>query len=291
MMSILRLLLTVCLLLAATGVPAQTLQNVPALTQRVTDLAGILDPSVQSALEQKLRSLEQQTGSQLAVLIVRSTQPEAIEQYSIRVVDAWKLGRDKIDDGVLLLVASDDRKVRIEVGYGLEGALPDARAHQIIERIIKPHFASGDFGGGLSAAADAIAAAIRGESLPLPRKEATTASGVENLLPIILIIAFVIGIPFKRALGLLPGALATGGIAGLVAWLLLGALGVAALAAIVTFLLSLITGTGPGRWSNGGGFGGGLGGGGFGGRGGGGFGGGFGGGGGGFGGGGASGGW
>ena len=276
-----RVFLSVCLLLTALGVSAQAVQKVPALTQRVTDLADVLGPSEQSALEAKLTLIEQQTGSQLAILIVPTTQPEAIEAYSIRVVDAWKLGRNKVDDGVLLLVATGDRTARIEVGYGLEGALPDARASRIISTILAPQFAAGNYSAGLNAAVDAIAAVIKGEELPLPPQSQSRATPVENLLPIVLIIAVVLGAPLKRVLGLLPGALATGGIAGFVTWLLVGAIGAAVLAGIAGLVVSMLMTGGAGRWSSGGGFGGG----------GGGFGGGFGGGGGGFGGGGASGRW
>ena len=106
---------------------------VPALTQRVTDLTGTLDAQQQAALESRLAQFEQQGGSQIAILIVPTTQPEAIEQYSIRVVDQWKLGREEVDDGILILVAKDDRQMRVEVGYGLEGAIPDAIANRIVD--------------------------------------------------------------------------------------------------------------------------------------------------------------
>lgn len=287
-MPLARALFAASLLLATANALAQPLQSVPVLKQHVTDLAGALRPDEQAALESRLQALDQQTGGQLAVLIVRTTQPEAIEAYSIRVVDAWQLGRSEFDDGVLLLIASDDRAARIEVGYGLEGALPDARAYRIINDILVPRLAAGDVSGGINAAAEAIASAIEGEDLPGPQQPQTIPTEIENLLPIILVIAFMIGIPLKRALGPFVGALATGGVAGFVAWLLVGVIGAALLAGFAGFLVSLMARGGPGRWSNGGGFGGG-----FGGRGRGRFGGsgGFGGGGGGFGGGGASGRW
>ena len=149
---------------------------VPALTQRVTDLTGTLDAQQQAALESRLAQFEQQGGSQIAILIVPTTQPEAIEQYSIRVVDQWKLGREEVDDGILILVAKGDRQMRVEVGYGLEGAIPDAIANRIVDEIIAPHFRQGDFYGGLAAAVDQLARLIEGESLPAPQVRSQGAS-------------------------------------------------------------------------------------------------------------------
>jgi uncharacterized protein len=281
------------LLLFGSAAWPQQLTDVPALGERVTDVAGVLSEADRSSLTARLAQLEAETGAQLVVLIVDTTAPEAIEQYSLRAVESWRLGREAVDDGVLLLVAVRDRNMRVEVGYGLEGALPDARARRIISEVITPHFRRDDFAGGISAGADAIAAAIRGEDLPPPRESVRDGRpDVFNLLPVILVVAVVLGTPLKRMLGLLPGAAATGGIAGVVSWLLVGAAGAAILAGLVAFAVSLLSIGGPGRWSSGGGFGRGGFGGGFGGRGGfGGGGGGFSGGGGSFGGGGASGRW
>ena len=281
------------LLLFGAAAWPQQLADVPALRERVTDVAGVLSEAERSSLTARLAQLEAETGAQLVVLIVDTTAPEAIEQYSLRAVESWRLGREAVDDGVLLLVAARDRNMRVEVGYGLEGALPDARAKRIISEVITPHFRRNDFAGGIGAGVDAIAAAIRGEDLPPPRESVRDATpDVFNLLPVILVIAVVLGTPLKRILGLLPGAAAIGGIAGVVSWLLVGAAGAAILAGLVAFVISLLSIGGPGRWSSGGGFGRGGFGGGFGGRGGfGGGGGGFGGGGGSFGGGGASGRW
>jgi uncharacterized protein len=288
-MRLTRLLLGLWLLLAAHTAVAQPLQDVPVLRERVTDLTGTLSADAQAGLTATLAQLERDTGSQLAVLVVPSTAPEDIAAYAIRVVDAWKLGREQIDDGVLLLVARDDRRIRIEVGYGLEGAIPDARARQIIDDIIAPYFRRADYAGGINAGADAIATLIRGEQLPAPVASSPVAnSSLEAVLPVLVIVALVLGSLLRRSLGNFPGAAATGAITGGIAWLLLGVLGAALFAGVLAFFICLLGGGGPGRWSNrsghGGGFGGGFG------RGGG-FGGGFGGGGGGFGGGGASGGW
>src|SRR5271156_5810438 len=141
---------------------------VPPLTGRVVDQTGTLSSGDIASLTQKLRDFEARKGSQVAVLIVPTTAPETIEQYSIRVAEAWKIGRKKVDDGAILVVAKDDRKLRIEVGYGLEGALTDVTSKRIIDEIITPKFKSGDFAGGISAGVDRIIGVIDGEPLPPP---------------------------------------------------------------------------------------------------------------------------
>ena len=284
-------------LLVAVPVTAQPLAAVPPLTARVTDLTGTLTADQAASLDAKLRAFEQSKGSQVAVLIVPTTQPEEIEQYSIRVVEQWKLGRKKVDDGVIVVVALNDRKVRIEVGYGLEGALPDATANRIIQGDIVPQFRRGDYYGGISTGVDRILRVIEGEPLPEPELNPPSRGvpGLFNLLPFLLIFALVGGSILRRFLGRVGGAIATGGVVGLLTWLLLGILGIAALAGFVAFMFSIGGGSGGSGGGNGWssrGHGGGLGfPGGFGGGGGFGRGGGFSGGGGGFGGGGASGGW
>lgn len=254
---------------------------VPALATRVTDLTGTLSTEQRSALEEKLLTLETQKGSQIAILLIPTTQPETIEAFSIRVVDKWKLGRKKIDDGVMLLIAKDDRKVRIEVGYGLEGALPDLIAKRIITEDISPHFKQGDFYGGIVAGITRIDAVIQGEELPSPQQKSNPSPSIDSYLPFLIFLALISGAIFRRLFGTFPGALINGGIIGIVTTLFGGGLMFAVIFGIVAFFFALIRG-------NGGGFGGG----GYGG--GGGFssgGGGFSGGGGGFGGGGASGDW
>ncbi len=205
---------------------AQNLPTVPKLSARVTDLTSTLSASDKATLESKLQALEQRKGSQVAVLIVATTAPEAIEQYSIRVVEAWKLGRaavlgKKVDDGVLLLVAKDDRKVRIEVGYGLEGSITDALAKRIISEQITPRFRSGDFVGGINAGVDKLTGLIEGAGLPdavkAPNSGGSTSSTAEDdllgtLLPI-LVIAFFSSMIFGRIFG----SLATGGAAAFLA--------------------------------------------------------------------------
>ncbi len=142
--------------------------EVPYLGGRVNDLAAMLSDSFEASLEPQLEALEQETGAQVVVLTVATLDGDPVEDFAIRVAETWQLGREGVDDGVLLLIARDERQVRIEVGYGLEGTLPDALAHRIITDLITPRFRAGDFDGGVEAAVEAIAAAIRGEDLPLP---------------------------------------------------------------------------------------------------------------------------
>jgi uncharacterized protein len=283
-----------CLFLVAAvfcvAVPAlaEPLRAVPRLEARVTDLTGTLGASDSALLESELALIERETGSQVAILLVDSTRPEAIEQYAIRVAEAWQLGRGGVDDGVLILAALDDRRMRIEVGYGLEGALPDARTNRIIDGTIAPHFREGRIADGLAAGVAAIAGALRGEALPEPATGQRGLPDVGGMLPILLIIGLTLGGALKRAFGALPGAAIAGGIVGVIAWFIVGIVVTACVAGVVAFLVVLFMSAGPGAWSSGRGYGGGFGGG-FGGSGGG--RGGFSGGGGRFGGGGASGGW
>jgi len=280
---------------------------VPPPTGPVIDLTSTLSGEQKGALERKLADFAQRKGSEIAVLIVPTTEPETIEQYGIRVADAWKPGRKDVEDGVLLLVAKEDRALRIEVGYGLEGAIPDAIANRIVEDIIVPRFKSGDFAGGIDEGVDRIIGVIDGEPLPPPQQQwrqhgpqgARGRPDFGAALPIVFILAFTLGAVLTRIFGRVGGAAITGGIAGIVAWIVVSSLTIAAFAGIVAFFLSMFARSSRGFWTNGGwggsgsgrrgGWGGGFGGGGFG-RGG--SGGGFGGwGGGGFGGGGASGRW
>jgi uncharacterized protein len=291
-------------LLAASTQPCQAqsgLQPIPKLEARVTDLTGTLTAEQQSTLEEKLRAFEARKGSQLAVLIVPTTRPEEIEQYSIRVVDQWKLGRKNVDDGALLIVAKDDRAIRIEVGRGLEGVLTDLTSHRIIEETITPLFRQGDFYGGINAGLDQMIRVVDGEQLPPPDvRWRSQPHGILGFLPFLFIAVLVGSAVLRGVFGRGLGSLLTGaGTAGLV-WLGGYAVALAVLAGGLALLFSAMSGFGGGRgWSSyprsggfGGGWGGGLGGGFGGGFGGGGFGGGgFGGGGGGFGGGGASGRW
>jgi len=297
-------LLLFALLGTVLSAPARVQVPVPPLSAAVTDLTGTLSAGQIADLDARLKTFSQQRGSQVAVLLVPTARPEAIEQFSIRVAEAWKIGRAGKDDGVILLVAKDDREMRIEVGYGLEGAIPDAIAKRIIAERITPRFREGDFYGGLSEGVTTIIKLIEGEKLPPPSAGAAgmdgdSAFGVAELFILVVGIIVTAGV-VRTLLGRTLGALAGGGLAGFVVWTVAGSLAVAVLAGMAGFLFALFTGMsgfgaagvggaggGRGRGISGrhGGWGGG--GGGFGGGGGG----GFGGGGGGFGGGGASGGW
>lgn len=255
---------------------------VPPLTQRVTDLTATLDAQQIKTLEARLAAFEAKKGAQLAVLIVPTTQPETIEQFGIRVVEAWKLGRKKVDDGGLLLVAKDDRALRIEVGYGLEGVLNDATAHRIVDEIIVPRFKRGEFYPGIESGMAAMMQVIDGEPLPPPRRSAASGKyDIESLLFIGFGLVVVVGGMLRAMLGRFPAAVLMGGALGGLAWLTVAPLLVALLVGLMAFVFVLLGGGGRGFGGYGGG---GFGGGSYGG-------GGFSGGGGGFGGGGASGRW
>jgi uncharacterized protein len=285
-----RLLCTVALLALLAAVPelhAQALQAIPPLDTRVTDLTGTLTAGQQAELEQKLRDFESRKGAQVAVLLVPTTQPEAIEQYSIRVVEAWKLGRKKVDDGALLIIAKDDHTLRIENGYGLEGVLTDAASNRIIADTMVPLLRQGQYFAAITAGVDQMIGLIEGESLPAPdRTWQGQRRGGWNVLPIALVGFFVLSGVLRTMFGRTVGSVLSGGGTGLFVYLLTQTIGLAIGVGVVSFLAALVLGLTGGGWSSGGrgGFGGGFGG--FGGFGGGGFGGGFGGGGGGFGGGG-----
>ena len=258
---------------------------IPPLTARVTDQTTTLTTEQNAILERTLQAFEARKGSQLAVLIVPTTSPETIEQYALRVAEQWKLGRKTIDDGAVLVVAKTDRALRIEVGYGLEGALNDATSKRIISETIAPRFKQGDFYGGITAGMDQIIRVIDGEPLPEPgRKQAGREAELAQYVPIIFMLALVGGGVLRSMLGRFPGALVTGAAVGGVAWWLIGALSIAFGAGVVALLFTLLSGGMGGGLGGLGGRRGGFGTGGFGG-------GGFGGGGGGFGGGGASGRW
>ncbi len=255
---------------------------VPPLSTRVTDLTATLDAQQIQALESRLAAFETKKGAQLAVLLVPTTQPETIEQFALRVAEAWKLGRKGVDDGALLLVAKDDRALRIEVGYGLEGALNDATAKRIIAEIITPFFKRGEFYAGIDAGTAAMMRVIDGEPLPPPQRAAASGTyDIESLLFIAFGLVVVVGGILRTLLGRFPAAALMGGTLGLLAWLVAASLFAALLVGVMAFVFVLLGGSGRGF----GGHGSGLGGGSYGG------GGGFSGGGGGFGGGGASGRW
>ena len=262
---------------------AQSLQPIPKLESRVTDLTGTLTAAQLSQLEEKLQDLEARKGSQLAVLMVPTTQPEEIEQYGIRVFDMWKAGRKGIDDGALLIIAKEDRAMRIEVGRGLEGALTDLTSSRIISETITPLFRQGDFYAGINAGLDQMIRVVDGEPLPPPdRGWQGRPQGFGAWLPFLFLGVFV-GAPLLRTLfGRAFGSILTGAVTGALLWFAGQALLIAVLVGGIALLVSLAGFAGPRGWSSyprSGGWGGGMGGfgGGFGGggSGGGGFGGGF----------------
>jgi uncharacterized protein len=248
------------LLLLLLALPAWAQVAVPQLTARVTDLTGTLTKEQTASLEQMLQSFEARKGSQIAVLMVPTTEPEAIEQYALRVAERWKIGRKNVDDGAILVVAKNDRALRIEVGYGLEGALNDATANRVIREVIAPRFREGDFYGGINAGVDRMIRVIDGEPLPAPASPAPqVGGGFGQSLPILLILAMVVGGLLRRMLGRTAGSVAAGGAVGAVAWLLVGAVSVAVLAGLLAVIFTLVGG-GAGRGYRGGfpgGFGGG----------------------------------
>jgi uncharacterized protein len=198
------LLASLALLFAAPA--AWSAKEVPFLGARVNDLAGIVPPPIRERLETKLADLERRTGAQVAVLTVDSLDGDSIEDYAVRVFQTWKLGRQGVNDGVLFVVARQERRMRIEVGYGLEARLTDARSRQILDDIVRPKFRAGDFGAGIEAGVDAITAVIEGGSLPPPRRDPARQLGsIVGILFFSIMFLVVIG-TFSVIALLTPGA-------------------------------------------------------------------------------------
>jgi uncharacterized protein len=242
---------------------------VPALTARVNDHTNTLSAEQRASLEQLLQGFEARKGAQIAVLMVATTGGEPVEQYALRVAEQWKIGRKKVDDGALLVVAKDDRALRIEVGYGLEGALNDATAKRIVADTIVPRFRQGDFYGGLSAGLDRMIRVIDGEPLPAPR--GAPGGPVRESLPMLLMVALFAALAMRALLGRFLGSLVAGGAVGWLAFAFSGVLLMAIGAGVIAFLFSLFSGGGrrlpmgyggyggfgmprSGGWSGGGGF-------------------------------------
>ena len=249
-------LLAILLLCFAGVAIARDEVPVPPLTGRIVDLTRTLGLAESGSLAQKLAAFEERKGSQIAVLIVPTTKPEEIEQYSIRVVDQWKLGRKGVDDGALLLVAKNDHAVRIEVGYGLEGALTDATSGRIIDEIIVPQFRAGDFAGGIDAGVDAMIKVIDGEPLPAPQWRHNVARGERPQshgisVPLLVFLSLMGGSLLRRIFGRVGGATITGSIAGLIVWLVVGSLFLGISAAIIACIVALFAGANPGLWTSG----------------------------------------
>ncbi|MEP5610649.1 MAG: YgcG family protein [Cyclobacteriaceae bacterium] len=265
----------------------------PTLSQRVTDLTGTLTSAEKNSLEQTLQAYKSDKGSQLVVVLINSTGDETIEQYSIRLAEAWKIGREGVDDGIIMLFAMADRKMRIEVGYGLEGALTDALSKRIITNVITPEFRSGHFYKGIERGVDVVISAVSGEELPpaVQSGGGNTGNSPRKLIPVLLVMAFVFTASIKSFLTKKFGKGKATGVSALIIfvlgwWFINLAAGVF-IAVLGAIFMNVPSGGRGGRGGSGVYWGGGYGGGGFSGGGGG----GFSGGGGGFGGGGASGGW
>lgn len=229
----------------ALGAPlmAVALNPVPALTGHVIDQTGTLTTEQMATLEQTLAAFEARKGSQLAVLMIASSAPEAIEPYALRVAELWKLGRKKVDDGAILVIATDDRATRIEVGYGLEGSLNDATSKRIISDAILPRFKQQDYYGGISAGVGQIIGVIDGESLPAQRSKPSAGIGnIQQYAPILFILTMVFGGVLRASIGKVPGALVTGGVVAVAAWFIVGALSVALIAGVIGLFVTLLSG-------------------------------------------------
>ena len=243
------------LLCFGAGVRAQDVLPVPPITAQVIDQTATLDEAQRAALVAKLAALELQTGTQMAVLLVPTTVPEDIASYAQRVADQWKIGRRDVGDGVVIIVAKADRRVRIEVAKTLEGAIPDLAAKRIVSEQISPAFKAGDYAGGLNAAVDALAARIKGEALPAPKARGSAGNtlGVQWEE---LAMFFFIGVPLLGAVltglfGRKLGSLVTGGAAGGIGWWLTASGLLAGAAGVVAVVLVGILGIGAARSAGG----------------------------------------
>ena len=236
------------------------LVGVPELSSRVTDLTATLSIEQASALENKLAEFERKKGSQIAVLMIPTTQPEDIAEYGIKVADLWQIGRNKVDDGIILIIAKDDRKLRLEVGYGLEGVVPDAVAKRIIAETITPYFKNNDYAGGIDAGISQIIRLIDGENLPPPKQETVKVDN-GGLFMMVLFGGMIVGFILSAIIGRVMGGLLAGlGSAGLATVLFGFSLGVIIIGLMIFFIVG-IRQRGGGWTNGGGGFGGGMGGG------------------------------
>ena len=238
-----------CLLALPAAVRAQDPVAIPALAARVTDLTSTLSAEQTVALEAALEKIERGKGAQVAILLLPSTQPETIEQFGIRLAEAWKIGRWRVNDGVIVIVAKDDRRARIEVGRALEGAIPDAVAKRIVADTLGPRLAAGDFAGGLQATVSALAGAIGGEALPARSPEPAAAGSADSNF-VFLFLALILGAVLRSLLGLV-GALLAATVAGWLAWTIFASWIAVIIAAGITLMFSYARGGGRG-WSAGG---------------------------------------
>jgi uncharacterized protein len=230
---------------------------VPPLKARVTDLTGTLNAQQAAALEQTLAEFESRKGSQIAVLFVPTTKPDSAVEYGVRVFDAWKLGRKGVDDGVLLLVAKEDRRVQIITGRGVEGVLPDAIVKRIVEEDITPRFKQGDFYGGVRAGADRMMRLIEGERFPAPRASPAPVRVPHwldgQMMFIAAIIVFILGGILRAIFGRVIGAGVVGTVVAILAWLILSSLFIGLVAGVIAFVITLLNSGRSSGWSSGGG--------------------------------------
>ncbi len=241
---------------AAASVCAQDVLPVPPTSAQVIDQTGTLSEPQRAALVGKLAALEQKTGTQMVLLLVPTTAPEDIASYAQRVADSWKIGRRDVGDGLVIIVAKDDRRVRIEVAKTLEGAIPDLVAKRIISEQISPAFKAGDYAGGLNAAVDKLAARVQGESLPEPKAKGSGGGGLgvqwQELAMFFFIGVPVLGAVLTGIFGRKAGSLVTAGAAGGIGWWLTASALLAGAAGVVALVLVGILGIGAARGGRGG---------------------------------------
>jgi len=260
------LVLTMLLLPGSTL--AQAPQPVPALSARLIDQTGTLSADEARAIEDRLRGIEQKSGSQVVVLMVATTAPEDITAYTWRVASDWKIGRRDVGDGLLVVIAKNDRRMRMEVARALEGAIPDLAAARIIDQQMAPRFRQGDYAGGITAALDQVAARIAGEQLPAPSSSPQSSKSpdrgfdMEDLMLFFFFGVAVVGPILRSVLGRPLASVLAGAGAGIAAYVVTASLLVAAGAGVVALLFTLLGSGRSGRgggggWGGGGGFGGG----------------------------------
>lgn len=222
-------------------VHAQTLQPVPALTARVLDQAQVLSPADRQSLEAQLQAFEQKQGTQMVVVLLPTTQPENIADYTQRLGEAWKIGRREVGDGLLFVVAVQDRRMRIAPAKALEGAIPDVLAKRILDQVVAPAFKRGDYAGGVRAGLMQLQARIEGEALPLPASQAVANEGVDpiELLVMLAVVVPLVSTVLRQILGRRLGALAVAGVAGFLTWNMTALLWAAGLAVMAGFMVAL----------------------------------------------------
>jgi uncharacterized protein len=235
-------LLTLALLLVGRAELAHAQMPVPKFEALVVDLTGTLTAAQQSSLDEKLTAFQARKGSQIALLIVPTTEPEDIAQFGIRVAEAWKVGRKKVDDGAIFIVAKDDREMRIEVGRGLEGVLTDITTSRILNDTVVPLFKQGDFFGGVNAGIDQVLKVVDGEPLPEPDQAWKPNDGGGAPLPFLLFAGFIALNFLRNFIGRAPLALIAGLGGGAVAWWLTSRIPLAAGIGVGLFLLTLLMG-------------------------------------------------